>query len=52
MLGGFPHSDTSESSLVISSSEIFADFHVLRRLLLPRHPPCALSFLNFEYTQA
>ena len=43
---GFPHSDTSGSMLVFNSPEIFAEFHVLHRLLLPRHPPFALFFLT------
>ncbi len=25
-----------------TSPELFAAYHVLRRLLVPRHPPCAL----------
>ena len=30
----------------VNSPELFADFHVLHRLLTPRHPPCALSSLT------
>ena len=30
----------------VSSSGLFADFHALLRLLMPRHPPCALSSLT------
>ncbi len=44
--GGFPHSDTSGSSLADSSPKLFAVNHVLRRLLAPRHPPCALRSLT------
>ena len=40
--GGFPHSDISGSIPVCSSPELFAAFHVLLRLLKPRHPPYAL----------
>ena len=29
-----------------SSPELFAAYHALLRLLTPRHPPCALSFLS------
>ena len=41
--GGFPHSDISGSIPVCSSPELFAAFHVLLRLLKPRHPPYALQ---------
>ena len=40
--GGLPHSDISGSIPVCSSPELFAAFHVLLRLLKPRHPPYAL----------
>ena len=43
--GGFPHSDISGSIPVCSSPELFAAFHVLLRLLKPRHPPYALHVL-------
>ena len=39
---GLPHSDISGSIPVCSSPELFAAFHVLLRLLKPRHPPYAL----------
>ena len=42
---GFPHSDTPGSKLACSSPRIFAAGRVLLRLLLPRHPPRALSSL-------
>ena len=36
---------------ICSSPQLFAAYHVFRRLLVPRHPPCALvcltSFLSF-----
>ena len=32
----------------VSYPKLFADFHALRRLLMPRHPPCALSNLTTE----
>ena len=43
--GGFPHSDTRGSTLLCSSPQIFAAWHVLHRHCMPRHPPCALFFL-------
>ena len=30
----------------VSSPKFIADFHALHRLLMPRHPPCALSNLT------
>ena len=30
----------------VNSPELFADFHAFHRLLMPRHPPCALSSLT------
>jgi len=32
----------------VSYPKLFADFHALHRLLMPRHPPCALSNLTTE----
>jgi hypothetical protein len=43
---GLPHSEISGSRLVCSSPELFAAYHVLHRLLTPRHPPSALSSLT------
>ena len=43
---GLPHSDISGSQLVVSSPKLFADYHVLLRLLPPRHPPFALLYLT------
>ena len=43
---GFPHSDISGSKLVRSSPELFAAYHVLHRLSVPRHPPNALKTLD------
>jgi hypothetical protein len=34
--------------LFVNSPKLFADFHALRRLLMPRHPPYALSNLTTE----
>ena len=43
---GFPHSDICGSGLICSSPQLFAAYHVFRRLSVPRHPPCALSCLT------
>ena len=43
---GFPHSDTRGSMLICSSPRLFAAYRVFLRLLVPRHPPCALSCLT------
>ena len=40
---GFPHSDIHGSRDICSSPWLFAAYHVFLRLLVPRHPPCALS---------
>ena len=43
---GFPHSDISGSKDICSSPKLFAAYHVFHRLLVPRHPPCALFSLT------
>ena len=43
---GFPHSDIHGSLNICFSPWLFAAYHVFRRLLVPRHPPCALSCLT------
>ena len=43
---GFPHSDISGSLDICSSPKLFAAYHVFHRLLVPRHPPCALSSIT------
>ena len=45
---GFPHSDICGSRLICSSPQLFAAYHVFHRLLVPRHPPCALFSLTFR----
>ena len=45
VLDGLPHSDICGSLLVCSSPQLIAALHVLLRLCMPRHPPCALSML-------
>ena len=47
--GRFPHSDICGSRLICSSPQLFAAYHVFHRLLVPRHPPCALSFLTSSH---
>ena len=42
---GFPHSETSGSTLARSYPELIAVCRVLHRLSVPRHPPHALSSL-------
>ena len=39
----FPHSEISGSMDICSSPKLFAAYHVLHRLSVPRHPPCALN---------
>ena len=43
---GFPHSDIRGSMDICSSPRLFAAYHVLLRLPVPRHPPCALYSLT------
>ena len=47
-LWGFPHSDICGSRLFVSSPQLFADLHVLLRLLIPRHSPLALCSFTFD----
>ena len=44
--GGFPHSEISGSMDICSSPKLFAAYHVFHRLLVPRHPPYALSCMT------
>ena len=43
---GFPHSEICGSKLMCSSPQLIAACHVLHRLLMPRHSPCALISLT------
>ena len=43
---GFPHSEIPGSSLTYSYPRHIVVCHVLLRLLVPRHPPCALINLT------
>ena len=49
--GGFPHSEIHGSKLVRSSPWLIAAYHVLHRLLPPRHPPDALKTLDRSHYQ-
>ena len=44
----FPHSEIPGSKLICSSPRLFATCYVLRRLLVPRHSPYALSSLTYN----
>ena len=43
---GFPHSEIAGSKDICSSPTLIAAYHVFHRLLVPRHPPCALLRLT------
>ena len=45
---GFPHSDITGASPLAGFPVLFAGLHVLLRLQMPRHPPCALSLLTMH----
>ena len=47
---GFLHSDIPGSKPACGSPRLIVACHVLHRLLLPRHPPCALSSLTIKFT--
>ena len=42
----FPHSEICGSRDICSSPQLIAAYHVFHRLLVPRHPPCALYSLT------
>jgi hypothetical protein len=44
--GGLPHSEIAGSKVVSTYPTLIAGCHVLHRLLVPRHPSCALSNLT------
>ena len=46
MSGGLPHSEITGSKPIPGSPVLIAGYHVLHRLLLPRHPPNALLALD------
>lgn len=49
-VAGFPIRRSPDITPVCGSPELIAADHVLHRLFLPRHPPCALSSLPIELT--
>ena len=46
---GLPHSEIPGSVDICSSPGLFAAYHVLHRLSVPRHPPCALSAYSCSF---
>ena len=44
----FPHSEICGSMDICSSPQLIAAYHVFHRLLVPRHPPCALYSLTIS----
>src|SRR3990172_2113891 len=49
--GGFPHSEIRGSKVVRTSPRLIAAYHVLHRLLPPRHPSNALKSLDCSHYQ-
>ena len=49
---GFPHSEICGSKCICHSPQLIAACHVLHRLLVPRHSPCALSSLTYPQALA
>ena len=49
-LSEFPHSEICGSTDICSFPQLIAACHVLRRLPVPRHPPCALLHLTKSVT--
>ena len=49
---GFPIRRSPDRSSFTSSPGLIAGYNVLHRLLMPRHPPIALSSLLFHYKDA
>ena len=45
---GFPHSEIFGSKRMCRSPKLIAACHVLHRLLMPRHSPCALISLTIS----
>ena len=48
---GFPHSEISGSMRMCRSPELIAACHVLLRLLMPRHSPCAFFRLIYWFSR-
>ena len=47
-LSEFPHSEIFGSKFTCNSPKLIAAYHVLHRLLVPRHPPCTLDFYDLS----
>ena len=45
-LSEFPHSEIFGSQFTCNSPKLIAAYHVLHRLLVPRHSPCTLNNLT------
>ena len=45
-LSEFPHSEILGSQFTCNSPKLIAAYHVLHRLLVPRHSPCTLNNLT------
>ena len=48
---GLPHSEIFGSKPVCGSPKLIAAYHVLHRLLAPRHPPYALTSLTIRNSE-
>ncbi len=46
---GLPHSEIPGSKVICTSPKLIAAYHVLHRLLVPRHSPYALCSLTKNY---
>ena len=46
---GFPHSEICGSMVTCTSPQRIAAYRVLLRLIWPRHPPYALTYLTFVF---
>jgi hypothetical protein len=49
---GLPIRRSADQRLFSASSRLIAAVHVLLRLLVPRHPPCALSILTVSHPRS
>lgn len=49
-LAGLPHSEISGSMCICHSPKLIAAYHVFHRLQEPRHPPYALNYFLFSWT--
>ena len=49
-VAGLPHSEICGSQDICSLPQLIAACHVFHRLLVPRHPPCALTCLTICFS--